>query len=107
MPETLQQLKVRTAREIKQRTASVQPYTLHPTSYPNPNYSTRFLRTLPGLQGLEGKRRAQTKTQTKTKTLLVVQDYSVFLLVLLFLAYFIVLLLVLNLFYLQQILLDR
>jgi hypothetical protein len=84
MPETLQQLKVRTAREIRERTAA------------------RIAR----LRG-EEESSDKDKDERKERKVVVVQDYSVFLLVLLFLFCLIVLLLLVNLFYLQHLLLER
>ena len=88
MPETLQQLKVRTAREIRQRTAA------------------RIAR-LRGEEESSDEDSDKDKDERKESKVVVVQDYSVFLLVLLFLFCLIVFLLVVNLFYLQHLLLER
>ena len=83
MPETLQQLKVRTAREIRQRTAA------------------RIAR-LRGEEDSSDEDSDKDKDERKKRKVFVVHDYSVVLLVLLFLFCLIVLLLVINLFYLQH-----
>ena len=87
MPETLQQLKVRTAREIRQRTVA------------------RIAR-LRGEEESSDEDSDKDEDERKGRKVVVVQDYRVFLLVLLCLLCLIVLLLVVNLFYLQHILLQ-